>query len=94
MGKQVVHEKLGINYEMPELRQRDLEAFQPAYFEEKAKTPGAYGEAGATVRVAARMGWLAGLKEDAVADMAPNAVLYLAVQIHKHISEAISIPPF
>lgn len=87
------HEALGVEYRLPEMRQRDVEAFQKAYLSGVKDCQGVYEKAGLTVRIAARLGWLAGLSEDVVGDMKPSVCLFLHIGIHNAIREATTIPP-
>jgi len=93
MGKRITHEKLGADYELVELRQRDVEAFQRDYIASVKGVETVSEKAGITVRVAAKLGLVHGLKEELVPDLPPNVVLWLSIQIHAHVGDALKIPP-
>lgn len=133
----IEHKKLGLAYELPELRQRDVEDYFTAlralrdgrmsarqYGEEIAvfvkSLPKLDGERfglvmrefvaglqnerqrdsqislienrGMIARAAARCNWLGDTTEEAVNDMAPVAVSWLAGQIDSYIADSLEVP--
>jgi len=94
MGYKIVHEKLGVNYELPELLQGEMETFEAEY-QTFAEARGIQLSvfSGCVVRTAAKIGWLNGLKEEDVAKMNPGAVLFISNHIAEAIMAAREIPP-
>jgi hypothetical protein len=134
----IKHEKLGLSYELPELRQRDVEAYFSKLRDLRGRRIGVrqYGEEitafvkslpkfdgerfgmvlrefvvglraeqerrdtqmsipeqrGSIVRAAASAGWLGDVAEEAVNDMAPAAVNWLAVEVDKYIADSLAVP--
>ena len=90
----IENQALGISMELPELKQRDVEA----YFRAARDLLGGEVDVsspeyqGVTVRAAARAGMLPGIKEDDVGDMSPAATHLLARAVNNHIAESLSVP--
>lgn len=90
----VEHAGLGLDFTLPPLLQRDVEAFYAALRE---LAPGwrrwpSAEYAGAFVRAAARLGWLPGIVEADIDAMPPGKVLYLGIAIDAHVGAAIAVP--
>ena len=85
---------LGISVELPDLRQRDVEAFFRAVrdLQDGELNVSSPEYTGITVRAAARTGLLPGIDEGDVDDMRPAAVRVLAQGINDHISESLAVP--
>ena len=88
------NEKLGISVELPELRQRDVEAFFRAVRELQGGDLNVSSPEylGITVRAACRAGLLPGIKEVDIDDKTPAAVHILARAVNDHLAEALRIP--
>lgn len=88
------NEKLGISVELPELRQRDVEAFFRAVRELQGGDLNVSSPelVGVTVRAAARVGLLPGVNEGAIDDMRPAAVMALSQAVNDHLAEALRVP--
>ena len=90
----IENQALGISVELPELRQRHIEAHFRAVRELQGGELDVSGPEylGVTTRAAARTGILPGIKEDDVDEMLPAAVLVLARAVNEHIAQALSVP--
>jgi len=89
----IEQEGLGVSYELPDFRQRDVEEFWNIRRElDGGDRLSGTERNGNIVRAAARLGWLEGLKEKDVDDMRPNAVSWLANAIADAIAKAFEVP--
>ena len=90
----ITHKGLGIDYELPEVTQGDMEDIEaeltvPTEEEGRIKISTFNGQ---LVRMGCKLGWLNGLKEDEIRGMKPAAIDYIAEHIALHINEARQIP--
>lgn len=89
----IKQEQLGIEYDLPDFRQRDIEAFYATLRElNDGKKLSNIEYNGNVVRTAARLGWLKDTAEDDVGDMYPNAVNWLSGEISEAVTTAFDIP--
>jgi len=90
----IENQKLEISVELPQLRQRDVEAYFRAArdLQDGELNVSSPEYLGITVRAACRAGILPGYKEADIDDLLPAAVHVLALGINDHISEALRIP--
>lgn len=88
------NEKLGISVELPDMKQRDVEAFFRTVRELQGGDINVSSPElmGATVRAAARVGLLTGVKESDIDDMRPAAVMALSTAFNEHLADALRIP--
>ena len=87
------HKGLGLSVDLPELSQRQLEAYF-AGLREAEVDPAKLSSVeymGAAAREAAKLGWLNGVGD--VGELPPKHVRWLSGRISAHISEALPIPP-
>ena len=75
-----------------DLRQRHLEAWEAEYFRLTDDKKGRHTDNGATVRAAAKAGWLSDDVGD-VGDMKPAEVIALAKKINERYVEVTTIDP-
>ena len=88
------NEKLGISVELPDMKQRDVEAFFRTVRELQGGDINVSSPelVGVTVRAAARVGLLPGVNEGDVDDMRPAAVMALSKAFNEHLADALRIP--
>jgi len=86
----IAHKKLGVEFELPELKQRDVETFFAKLREDGAEVSGPE-YAGRLARAAASVGWLNGVGD--IGDMKPAVVVWLSSKLNEYIAEALTIPP-
>lgn len=93
----IVHKTLGIDIEMPEILQGQLEEFEVLLQPHVASVnDGSVQLAtfnGAVVRSAAKVGWLPGISEDDVSRMKPNHITFIANEISRALIDAREVPP-
>lgn len=105
---EVKHSKLGYNFTLPELTQRQLEEFENIFNPMVENVTGVKVAVfnGCLVKAAAQLEWIPlplkedeekhsdeRLKPDQVGDMNPGAVSFLSTRIGQYISEAREVPP-
>lgn len=94
--RRVENKALGLNFELPEILQGDLEVFEvevePFVTNAGTKINSLYG---AIVRAAAKVGWLddAGIKVDDVGKMKPKVVQFIGENVFAHVGDAREVPP-
>lgn len=91
----VEHKGLGLALDLPELRQRDVEAFYAAMraLDPDWRKQPAVERAGDYARAAVRLGWYTGCDEAGIAGMSPAAVWWIGAQVDSHVYAALKIPP-
>lgn len=94
VSKHIEHAELGLAFDLPALRTRDVDAFYAALreLEPNWRRLPLVERASAFVRAAARCGWLAGVAEAAVGDWPMPHTLWVAGQVDAHFAEALAIP--
>lgn len=94
MSKRIEQAGLGLAFDLPELRTRDVDALYAALralVPEWRRMPLSERASG-FARAAARCGWLAGVTEAEIADWAFPRTLWLASEIDQHLAEALTFP--
>lgn len=93
----IVHKTLGVDVEMPEILQGQLEEFEAIIQPHVALVNEGNAQLakfnGAVVRAAVQVGWLPGLSEDDIAKMKPAKVSFLANEVSAALIQAREVPP-
>jgi hypothetical protein len=87
------HKKLGFAVDLPDLKQRELEAFFASMREKgiDINKISSVEYAGGAVRLAAELGWLNGLGDPG--GLSPKLIVWIASKISRHVAEVLTIPP-
>lgn len=93
----IVHKTLGVDIEMPEILQGQLEEFESIIQPDVVSVSEGNAQLarfnGAVVRAAAQVGWLPGLNPDDIEKMKPAKVSFLATEISGALIQAREVPP-